>query len=289
MMTFWQFAHERQSIWHRRFVQQLPKPWTSDPMLKRYHFTNVHRELDIGTQVMQTYVIDQHQDELLITLIFNVMLYRIFNRADMWQACDPFVYHYDELDLTFKKIRDYRDIGNKIATKAWTVPPLVHIDGVTWLDRVETAVRSWDITRISSGIERSRTLIDADIALTGTAAIGSFIRLQVLLDLTSMLKFNDDEPLPHLYSSKGKHRNGKSYLKPQGSAEGELLIGYSVQELRDRQTEMLTRENLDWSQIAWDRKPRLTMADIEHTLCEYVKYVTVHDDSNRKWMRRYDG
>lgn len=290
MKNFWQFAYERQAIWHRRFIERRQKPYTDDPVLQRYHFTNVHRELDAGTQVVHQLVVNQeHMNMSPVSLIFNAMLYRIFNRADMWQTCDPYVCHYDELDQSFKKIREYRDAGYRIAPAAWTVPPLVHINGNTWLDRVETAVKSWDIITIAKNVQRATTLVEANDALIGAAGIGPFIRLQVILDLTAVFNFTDDETLPSLYSSKGKHRNNKDYLKPQGSAEGERLVGCTIKELRDHQDLMLTDEGLTWSEIAWQRKPRLTMADLEHTLCEWTKYITVHDASNKKWMRRYDG
>lgn len=41
-----QFMRERHRIYLRRFVEKLPPPWTEDPILQRYKFCNIYRELD---------------------------------------------------------------------------------------------------------------------------------------------------------------------------------------------------------------------------------------------------
>ena len=43
--AFLKFAHERHEIYLRRTAGR-PKPWTRDPILQTYSFTNVYRELD---------------------------------------------------------------------------------------------------------------------------------------------------------------------------------------------------------------------------------------------------
>lgn len=43
------FIIERHQIYLRRFVEKLPKPWTTDKILRQYRFCNVYRELDTVT------------------------------------------------------------------------------------------------------------------------------------------------------------------------------------------------------------------------------------------------
>ena len=45
--TLWRFAAERHRIYLRRITGQ-PHPWTSDPVLSSYRFTNVFRAADRG-------------------------------------------------------------------------------------------------------------------------------------------------------------------------------------------------------------------------------------------------
>lgn len=40
------FIHERHSIWQKRIRDNAPPPWTSDPILQKFRFCNVYREMD---------------------------------------------------------------------------------------------------------------------------------------------------------------------------------------------------------------------------------------------------
>src|SRR5580693_3997884 len=48
--TYWKFAVERQAIFFRRF--RGPRPWTLDPILTAFKFTNVYRASDRVSQHM---------------------------------------------------------------------------------------------------------------------------------------------------------------------------------------------------------------------------------------------
>ena len=49
--TYWRFAAERQSVFFRRVCGALP-PWTSDPILLRFRFTNAYRAADRVSQFL---------------------------------------------------------------------------------------------------------------------------------------------------------------------------------------------------------------------------------------------
>ncbi len=50
LKKFAAFVHERHAIYKRRHVDFLPRPWTKDPVLAGFRFTNVYRELDTVTK-----------------------------------------------------------------------------------------------------------------------------------------------------------------------------------------------------------------------------------------------
>jgi len=75
----WYFLRERQAIYERRMAGE-PKPWTQDPILRDYRFTNVDRELDTVTQwirknIRQLYMRDP-------ALWFNLAIARFINWPD---------------------------------------------------------------------------------------------------------------------------------------------------------------------------------------------------------------
>src|SRR4051794_3952118 len=48
--TYWKFAAERQSIFFRRLSD--PLPWTNDPILTKFKFTNAYRASDRVSQYL---------------------------------------------------------------------------------------------------------------------------------------------------------------------------------------------------------------------------------------------
>src|SRR5713226_7864614 len=81
--TFWRFAFERQEVFFRR-VAALPAPWTRDPVLRSYRFTNVYRAADRVSQYLIRRVIyegDQSEEEVF----FRTLLFKIFNKIETWE------------------------------------------------------------------------------------------------------------------------------------------------------------------------------------------------------------
>ncbi|HLC51595.1 MAG TPA: nucleotide kinase domain-containing protein [archaeon] len=44
---FWKFVCERQKIWHRRFVEKLPQPWTDDKIMQADEEENSSQEYNV--------------------------------------------------------------------------------------------------------------------------------------------------------------------------------------------------------------------------------------------------
>ena len=78
--TYWRFAAERQEIFFNRLREFLP-PWSKDPILQAYKFTNAYRVTDRVSQYLIKEVIykgDQRPEELL----FRILLFKLFNKYD---------------------------------------------------------------------------------------------------------------------------------------------------------------------------------------------------------------
>ena len=62
----------------------MPGPWTADPILATYRFTNCYRAADRVSQYLIKEVIyrgSQDADEVL----FRILLFRFFNRISTWE------------------------------------------------------------------------------------------------------------------------------------------------------------------------------------------------------------
>ncbi len=80
--SYWYLAAERQAMFNRR-VSGLPRPWTNDPVLANYRFTNAYRASDRVSQYLLQHVIYDDERNADDT-IFRVLLFKIFNRIETW-------------------------------------------------------------------------------------------------------------------------------------------------------------------------------------------------------------
>ncbi len=90
--TFFVFVAKRYRV-HRNRLAGRPQPWTDDPILQQYPFTNVFRVLDRVTQYILRNVIETG-DRSLEEQCFRVMLFRSFNKIETWEALTE---HFGEL------------------------------------------------------------------------------------------------------------------------------------------------------------------------------------------------
>ena len=73
--AYWTFAAERQRIFERRIAEQ-PGPWTDDPILARYRFTNAFRMSDRVTQFLIGGVIYSYREMPADDLLVRIVLVR---------------------------------------------------------------------------------------------------------------------------------------------------------------------------------------------------------------------
>src|SRR5437764_10060168 len=77
--TYWRFAAERQRIFHSRAAGG-DGPWTVDPILSTYRFTNAYRAADRVSQFLINEVIPGSYNES-VDAAFRTSLFKVFNRV----------------------------------------------------------------------------------------------------------------------------------------------------------------------------------------------------------------
>jgi alpha-glutamyl/putrescinyl thymine pyrophosphorylase clade 1 len=81
--TYWRFAVERQEIFFRRLLGD-PAPWTEDPVMRSYRFTNAYRASDRVSQYLINRVIRDSASSPE-DIFFRVLLFKVFNRVGTWE------------------------------------------------------------------------------------------------------------------------------------------------------------------------------------------------------------
>jgi hypothetical protein len=103
-------------------------PWTNDPILQHYRFTNVYRCTDRVSQYLirdVQYGIDRSQDPREV--FFRTLLFKVFNKIETWEALEaahgPLTWRtvdIESLDRTLTRL--YR-AGRSIYSAAYIMPP----------------------------------------------------------------------------------------------------------------------------------------------------------------------
>ncbi len=103
--TLWRFAVKRQEVFFRKLAG-CPPPWTHDPIITRYKFTNAYRASDRVSQYLIRHVI-YDGDQSLEEIFFRTILFKLFNKIETWELLkqelgtlnygDYSFEHYDEV------------------------------------------------------------------------------------------------------------------------------------------------------------------------------------------------
>jgi len=150
---YFEAAVERQAIWHKRVVEKAPKPWTEDPILGTYHFTNVDRRDDRVTlyyidKVLGAFKMNyaQAKDKKLAKnfLLLNIFIYRLFVRPETWDVIGYLTpENFDtEWETAKANLRERKASGEAVFTDAYYVNDLksANPNTETNSDKTENAI-----------------------------------------------------------------------------------------------------------------------------------------------------
>ena len=263
--TLWRFASERHCIYLRRIIGQ-PHPWTSDPVLSSYRFTNVFRAADRVSQYLIRMAYSDHEanDD---TLFLRIMLFKIFNKIDTWEAivrgmglpaADRFDYSACDALLAGR-----RRLGKAIYSAAYIMPSGGASGAPKHRMHLDLLRRMLD-DRLPTKLRHSRSLKDAYDLLVAYPTLGPFLAFQYAIDLN--------------YTTLTSHSERSFVVAGPGALDGlskcfESPGEYSPEDvilwLSDRQEEEFGRADLRFDGL-WGRS--LRPIDVQNLLCEVSKY-----------------
>jgi len=101
---YWQFACERQNVFFNRLVNK-PAPWTNDPIIQKYKFTNAYRILDRVSQYLIKNVILKDEADNLTSeeKIFRILLFKLFNKIETWELLQSSLKNLHWSEFSYQK------------------------------------------------------------------------------------------------------------------------------------------------------------------------------------------
>lgn len=283
--AFWTFVAERHAVWHRRFVERTPPPWTDDPFIAAHHFTNVYRELDPGTEWLMHRLrrrahSTSYPERLLNTLVYRMGLHEASAEAVGWlRLSEP----PGELAAQVREAL-YR-YGAGVWTPAYMVSnygrrdPKIMVFGGVVVTLAENVSGVW-----AEMVASERQHRYAHEALARLHGIGRFLAFQVLVDCCypdSLLGWGNDQWAtcgPGAWRGLGRIFPG---LPRADEQEALMLLSDASGE------ELYVRGMRGWAG-GEDPTGGLTLANIQNCLCEWDKYERIA--AGKRWgrLRKFD-
>ena len=258
---FWYWINERHRIYLARAHGQ-PWPWTEDPILRTWKFTNVFRRLDRMTEYLVGRL-QLHADAPLDIKLFNCVAFRYSGGEAFWNALG-WLEKWDqkEKDFWIKTGLDLVARGERVFTHAYLIhsfhqPGPKHIVianealDLIWQHRHELVQTIQETKSIEAFCKHLRTF-------RGFKA-GGFLAYEVACDLTYIDPLNNAvDLLTWANPGKGAIR-GLIRLLDEKPSEVEAIAAM--------------RYLLEQSEHHIEHYvPPLQIRDIEHSLCEFDKY-----------------
>lgn len=80
---------ERMRVFWKKYKGE-PAPWTDDPIIQGFKFTNVYRCLDRVSQYLLSHVIYNGKDYEPEDMFYRILLFKHFNKIETWEAIGLF-------------------------------------------------------------------------------------------------------------------------------------------------------------------------------------------------------
>ena len=265
--TYWRFAAERQEVFFRRLEGCSP-PWTEDPVLSQYKFTNAYRSSDRASQYLIRNVIYKGQQSSE-EVFFRTLLFKIFNKIETWELLKAAIgevkyssYSFDTYDSVLSQSLA---AGRAIYSAAYIMPSAGRVFGYSQKHRNHLKlVERMMADEVPKRLAGAPTMRDAFGILRSYPSIGDFLGYQFVTDLnySEITDFSEMEfVVPGPGAVDGIH---KCFSDLGGLTEADL-----IRVVTERQEEEFNRLGLRFRDL-WGR--RLQLIDCQNLFCEVSKY-----------------
>ena len=264
--VYWMFAARRQAIFFHRLRTSFP-PWTDDPILREYKFTNVYRASDRVSQYLIRNIIYQGDPSPKDTL-FRILLFKLFNKIETWEHLQRSigVLHTSEFDfLQYDDALEFlRKQGKAIYSGAY-----IMASGSAYGQKskhqnhlllIEAVLKN----QLHEQVGQAKSMEAVYHLLLQYPGIGSFLAYQYAIDINYSGVTNFSEMDFVVAGPGAKDGIGKCFSDLGDFSEADI-----IRMMADDQVQEFDRLGLDFQDL-WGR--RMQLIDCQNVFCEVDKY-----------------
>jgi thymidylate kinase len=269
--TYWRFAAKRQDIFFRRLAGELP-PWTDDPVLLEYKFTNAYRASDRVSQYLISRVIYQG-DPSPQEVFFRILLFKFFNKIETWELLSKEIGTISFAEYSFERYDAIlsRTIGKGAAiySAAYIMPSGGPSSGISRKHQMHLRLlENMMQDEVPIRLGDAPSMREAFDLLRSYPTIGDFLAYQYVIDLNYSTLTNFSE-MDFVVPGPGA-RDGirKCFNDLGGLNESEI-----IKVVTDRQQAEFEHLGLEFQSL-WGRA--LQLIDCQNIFCEVDKYARIN-------------
>jgi hypothetical protein len=277
---FWIFAANRMEAFWNRYEQKSP-PWSNDPILQTYKFTNAYRILDRVSQYLVKNV-QYNKDWSDEDAVFRTILFKLFNKIETWELLEK---NFGEITWNSFDLKNFDSLltsqKHPIFSNAYmmcTNKKNGHIRKHTnYLILLDEMMKEGMVQIL----KKSKKMEDVYFYLKSHNMIGNFLAYQYTIDLnyTKVINFSENE---FVEAGGGSRRGIRKCFKDVDirKFKGWNDIIFWMTEHQDEEFEKL---GLKFRNL-FGRK--LQAIDIQNCACEVDKYTREAVKDNPKEMMK---
>lgn len=275
---FREFVIDRYRIHVLKDVKKQPAPWTDNPILREFKFTNVRREHDRTTKHLLA-LLEEHKDAHYNDKLMNIIMYRLYNKMETidligWVEWGKF----DEASIKAKlesAPKDFVYFTNAFYTTGMRQGMNRQYPDEEFKPINIPRVLNRDKRKLVSAIKAAKTPMDVMNAVKQLDGVGDFLGYQMFVDFTYLPEFPWSEN-EFVVSGPGCVAGLSELFADRGGLNYDELLFW----LRDNcpfTDEELFELMVDLPE--WDRY--MNIMSLENCMCELSKYIRAKEGTGR--------
>ncbi|MBC9911044.1 nucleotide kinase domain-containing protein [Chitinophaga varians] len=263
---YWLFARKRLDIFLARLSNPIG-PWTDDPILNKFRFTNVFRAAD---RVSQYLIHLQYSEQDPKEIFFKTLLFKIFNKIETYnyleKKLNAISYRNFSVDKYDKFLTERMTHNKTIYSAAYIMPSAGNVFGYKFkhTNHLELLMRMLK-DNMPDLTSSCKTLNDVYSKLLSYPSIGKFLAFQYTIDLNYSTILNFSE-MDFVIAGPGAQNGINKCFESLGDYTFEDVIKM----MADTQELECNRLNIEPIEL-WGRP--LQLIDCQNIFCEVDKYL----------------
>lgn len=267
---YWRFAHKRHEVYLAR-LQGLPAPWTDDPVIASYRFTNTFRATDRVSQfLIKEILYDRSNDLGLQDTVFRCLLFKVFNNISTWNALEGELgairwetFDFERADSILERMLQAKKPIYSAAYIMASPPFGAKRKHLNHLRLIQTMMSEG----ITERVEAAKSLSEIYRDILAYPGLGAFLAFQYAIDLnySDLTEFDEES---FVVAGPGAHDGIRKCFPEARPDQAEAIIYWMV----ENQEAEFERLGIDFGGLFGRRMQPI---DCQNVFCEISKYCRI--------------